>query len=191
VKMTIRNSNTDRAKYCLFTSNVPTQQHITIIAQCTRYVAYLRHSGQRSGTKKASRPRTTESSNCRGCVASSCFKSAMPETSTRFTPMIKSPGFKPFSAAHILAADHVVSADHVALGLGETGPIAVVGPAWQLSFFSPNQPAQLVFSLLSTVRARHGVRALFGPFIKKIAFFHPAPRWSAGNFPFASLCHPA
>lgn len=104
---------------------------------------------------------------------------------------LNSGDIKPFSAAHILAADHVVPADHVALGLGETGPIAVVGPAWQLSFFSPNQPAQLVFSLLSTVRARHGVRALFGPFIKKIAFFHPAPRWSAGNFPFASLCHPA
>jgi hypothetical protein len=79
---------------------------------------------------------------------------------------------KPFAAAHILAAHHVVAADHVALRFGEAGAVTVVGSTGQLGPLAANNPAEFVLSLLSAVRAGHGVGSLFGPLIEKIAFFH-------------------
>jgi hypothetical protein len=98
---------------------------------------------------------------------------------------------KPFPAPHILAPNHVVPTHHIALRLGKTGPVAIIGSTRQLGLLSPYQPPQLILTLLPAVRTRHRMFPLFGPLIKKVALFHPSPRWSAADLPFASLCNPA
>jgi len=79
---------------------------------------------------------------------------------------------KPFPAPDILAAHWVIAPDHVALCLGETRPVAVISPAWQLRFLSAHNPLDLILSLLPAVRTGHHMRTLLWPFIKKIALFH-------------------
>ena len=54
------------------------------------------------------------------------------------------------------AADHIVAAHHVALGFCKTCAVALIGAAGKLVFLSSHDPAELVFALLSAVRAGHG-----------------------------------
>ncbi|WP_245632137.1 hypothetical protein [Edaphobacter aggregans] len=77
-----------------------------------------------------------------------------------------------FAAADVFAADEVVATHHVALGFGEACAVAVVGSSGQLIFFPADDPAELVLGLLAAVRAGHRVRALLGPLVEKITFFH-------------------
>jgi hypothetical protein len=89
------------------------------------------------------------------------------------------PGYiEPFPAPDIFAPDHIVATHHIALRLGKASAVAIIGSTRQLGLLSPHQPTQLILSLLSAVWTGHRMLALFGPFIKKITLFHPAPRWS-------------
>jgi hypothetical protein len=81
-----------------------------------------------------------------------------------------------FSAADVLAPHGVIAPHHIALCLSKTRAIAIVGSARQLRFFSSNDPFNLILSLLPAVRTGHHMRTLLLPLIKKIAFFHTAPR---------------
>jgi hypothetical protein len=76
------------------------------------------------------------------------------------------------AAPDIFAAQDVIGADHVALGLGEAGAVAFVSVAAELGLLAADEPADLVFALLSAVGAGHGVGALLGAFVEKVTFFH-------------------
>jgi hypothetical protein len=65
------------------------------------------------------------------------------------------------SATDIFAPHHVVAPNHVALCLGKARSIPVIGSARKLIFLPPYDPVQLVFALLSAVRAGHRVASLF------------------------------
>jgi hypothetical protein len=80
--------------------------------------------------------------------------------------------FKAFAAANVAAGDHVVAANHVGLGFGEAGPVALVGIAWQLSAFAPDNPVDDVVAGLAAMGANEGVSFLFVGFREKFAFFH-------------------
>ena len=105
---------------------------------------------------------------------------------------LNSRDIEPFPAANILASHHIVPPHHVALCLGKASPIAVISPARQLRLLPPHQPAQLILSLLATVRTRHYMHPLLCLLIEKIALFHPAPHRSRTNrtpLPSAILHH--
>jgi hypothetical protein len=85
------------------------------------------------------------------------------------------------SATDIFAPHHIVTTNHIALCLGESRTVPVVGSPWHLGFFAPYQPAQLIFFLLSAMRTGHPVRTLFRPLIEKISLFHRAPRRGLGR----------
>src|SRR6266851_9257937 len=104
---------------------------------------------------------------------------------------LNSGDIEPLPASDILAPDHIVPAHHVALRLGKPGPVAFIGSSRQLGLFASYQPSELILSLLAAVWAGHHVYTLLGPFIEKVALFHPAPRWSAANRLSASPCNPA
>src|ERR1700750_2857083 len=77
-----------------------------------------------------------------------------------------------FAAADVLASDHVVASHHVALRLGKACAVAVVRSTGKLTLFPAHDPAQLVFRLLSAVRAGHCMGSLLWTFIEIIPFFH-------------------
>jgi hypothetical protein len=81
-----------------------------------------------------------------------------------------------FAAPDVFAADEVVAADHVALCLGETGAVALVGTAPELGFLAADEPGDLVLALLAAMGAGHGVIAGFGAFVEKVFLFHGIPR---------------
>jgi hypothetical protein len=83
---------------------------------------------------------------------------------------------KSLPAADILASHWVIAPHHVALRLGKTCPIAIIGSTRQLRLFSPHNPFNLILPLLPAVRTGHHMCTLLRPLIKKIAFFHTAPR---------------
>jgi hypothetical protein len=96
-----------------------------------------------------------------------------------------------FPAPHILATHRVIAANHVALRLGKTSPVAVIGPSRQLGFLSPHHPVDLILTLLPTVRTRHHMRPLLRLFIKKVPLFH---MHLAGRRPVllpSPICNPA
>jgi len=90
---------------------------------------------------------------------------------------------EPLPASDILAPDHIVPAHHVALRLGKPGSVAVIGSPRQLGLFASYQPSELILSLLAAVWAGHHMFTLLGPFIEKVALFHPAPRVVCGESP--------
>ena len=75
-------------------------------------------------------------------------------------------------ATHVLAHHDIVFAEHVGAGLGEAGPVAVIGPRREVALLGPDQPADLVLGGLVTVRAIEICRLLVGPLVEKIALFH-------------------
>jgi hypothetical protein len=79
------------------------------------------------------------------------------------------------SAPHILAPHRLIPPNHVALGLGKSSPVAVIGSSRQLRFLSPHHPFNLVLGLLSAMGTSHQMVLFLCLLIKKIAFFHPAP----------------
>jgi hypothetical protein len=82
---------------------------------------------------------------------------------------------KPFAAPNVFAAHRVVTPHHVALCLGKTSAVAVIGAPGELRLLPPHNPLNLVIPLLPTVWTGHYMRSLFCPLIKKITLFHPAP----------------
>jgi hypothetical protein len=82
-----------------------------------------------------------------------------------------------FSASDIFAPHRVIAPHHIALRLGKTSPVTIICPARQLRLLSPNDPLDLIFSLLPAVRTGHRMRTLLRPLIKKVPFFHIAPHW--------------
>jgi hypothetical protein len=92
---------------------------------------------------------------------------------------------EPLPAPNVLAPHWVIAANHVALRLGKTRPVAVIGPSRQLRLLPSHDPVDLVLTLLATVRTGHYVRSLLCFFIEKIALFHATPH------PVGSLLMPA
>src|SRR5438270_13581707 len=86
---------------------------------------------------------------------------------------------KALSAPHILAPHRVVPPNHIALCLGKTSPVAVIGPSRQLRLLPPHNPINLILALLSAVRTRHHVRPLLRLLIKKVPLFHTHLTWPA------------
>ena len=99
---------------------------------------------------------------------------------------------KALPAPHVLASHRVVPPNHVALCLGKTRPVTVVGPSRQLRLLPPHHPVNLILALLSTVRTCHHVRPLLRLLIKKVPLFHTHLAWPAA--PASSrrpICNPA
>jgi hypothetical protein len=67
---------------------------------------------------------------------------------------------EPLPASHVLAPHGIIAPHHVALRLGETGPVAVIGSSRELRFLSPDNPVNLILSLLSAVGTGHHVSSL-------------------------------
>jgi len=59
---------------------------------------------------------------------------------------LDSSDFEALAAADVLASHQVVCAHHVALRLGETGPVALVGIARKLRLFAADKPSDLVLA---------------------------------------------
>jgi len=119
------------------------------------------------------------SARCAPCLRYGCTGSVvgLPIVHSRWRPLEKSQrlqrcNLEALAAADIAAGHHVVAADHVWLGLGEAGPVAVVGIARQLSPLAPDDPIDRVIAWLAAVWADQGVGSLLIGFCKKIAFFH-------------------
>jgi hypothetical protein len=94
-------------------------------------------------------------------------------------------------APNILAAHRVVAAHHIALRLGKTSPVAVIGPSRQLRLLPPHHPVNLILALLPAVWTRHHMRPLLRLLIKKVPLFH---RHLAGRRPArqpSPICNPA
>ena len=88
------------------------------------------------------------------------------------------------AAANVLASYQVVGAHHVALRLGKAGAVALIGIARKLRLLAAHKPSNLVLARLTAMRTGHGMRALLGLFVEKIAFFHAGspPGLAANGF---------
>ena len=82
--------------------------------------------------------------------------------------------FETLTAAHVFAGHKIIFTQHVRARFGETGAIALVGPARELSFLSAYDPSDLIFRRLMTMRAVQGGHLFFGPLVKEFFFVHGA-----------------
>src|SRR6266700_2673815 len=98
--------------------------------------------------------------------AKQTFPRRLPQSDKRHR--LNSHNIEALPAPYILAPHRVIAANHVALRLGKTSPVAVIGPSRQLRLLSPHHPVNLILALLPAVRTRHHVRPLLRPLIKKV-----------------------
>ena len=76
------------------------------------------------------------------------------------------------AAADVGALQLVIAPDHIGLGLGEPGPVALIGSARKLAALAPYDPGDLILPRLAAFRTGQVVRALLRCLVKKLTFIH-------------------
>jgi|SRR6516165_3992024 len=77
-----------------------------------------------------------------------------------------------FAAAEVLTHHDIVFAKHVGTGLREASTVAVVGTRREAALLGADDPVNLIFRTLVTVRAVEIGRFLVGTLVEEFALFH-------------------